>query len=49
MSSTRYLVLDKETGSAAYKISGGISGDSTSNIVKLALIINLAMIIIDMY
>ena len=44
-----YIVLDKETGSAAYMISGGLSGGSTSIKVKLAILVNLAMIIYDMF
>ena len=33
---TGYLILNPETGEGAYRISGGLSGDSTSTAVTIA-------------
>ncbi|WP_202080546.1 transglutaminase domain-containing protein [Caldalkalibacillus salinus] len=38
---TAYIVLDPETGAAAYRIGGGINGGSTAFIIDLATIITI--------
>ena len=42
------MVIDEETGLAAYMISGGLLGGSTTDPVKIALLVNTIMTIIDL-
>ncbi|MDO4302237.1 MAG: hypothetical protein Q4D26_12745, partial [Clostridia bacterium] len=43
-----YIITDPETGGAAYMISGGLSGGSTSGLVTISYLVNIGFAIADM-